>query len=121
VTVTRRKEGVLGLASPRSACAPTCDSSTRHTIAVGPQVDHDQFRLEYLGGSERAALDSILREFRLRGWRDDYDAAAAIVAALIRGGGCAPRRTVVRAVPSDFLTANGLERADLSKLFERLT
>jgi len=49
----------------------------------------EEFRLEWLGPSERAALDHLLREFKLRGWRDEDDAAGAIVGVLVRRGGSA--------------------------------
>jgi hypothetical protein len=81
----------------------------------------DEFRLEWLGRSERAALDQLLREFRRRGWRDDDDAAGAIISALARRGGSASRRTVLSAVPRDFLVRNAIRRVDVARMLDLLS
>jgi hypothetical protein len=80
-----------------------------------------ELRLKSLGNTERAALDRLLREFKLRGWRDEDDAADAIVATLARGGGRAPMKAVLASVPADFLVRNGIRRADVGRLLERLS
>jgi len=85
------------------------------------QTAAGKFNLDAFGHSERAALDYLLREFRLRGWRDDDDAAAAIVSALVRRGGSAPRRMVLRSIPRDFLDRNAIGRADVARLLDRLS
>lgn len=81
----------------------------------------EEFRLEWLGPSERAALDHLLREFKLRGWRDEDDAAGAIVGVLVRRGGSASCRAVLGAVPADFLVRNGIRRADVRRLLQRMS
>src|SRR5689334_23241968 len=53
-------------------------------VAVAPRSDID---LADLGPTTRAAHDRLLREFKRQGWRDDDDAAEAIVRTLTRRGG----------------------------------
>lgn len=76
--------------------------------------------LSRLGRSDQAATDRLTREFHLRGWTDDDDAASAIVEALARRGGHASRHIVLAAVPRDFLERNRLRRADVARALDRV-
>lgn len=83
-------------------------------------VKTNEVRLAQLGRTERAALDRLMREFARRGWRDEDDAALAIVSAITRRGGKASRRVVLASVPSDFLYRNQIRRADVERLIARV-
>ena len=80
----------------------------------------NEILLSRIGRSDRAALDYLTREFHRRGWSDDDDAAGAIVDALTSRGGHASRRTVLAAVPRDFLERNSLTRADIARTLDRV-
>jgi hypothetical protein len=80
----------------------------------------EQLRLSQLGRSDIAAEDRLIREFHLRGWSDEDDAAGAIVKALAQRGGQASRRIVLAAVPSNFLARNKLKRTDVARALDRL-
>lgn len=104
-----------------SIWAPALGGGTRtghtKTVAVAPPAD---IELAALGRTTRAAHDRLLREFQRQGWRDDDDAAEAIIGILERRGGRASRRAVVAAVPRDFLYRNQIRRADVERLIARL-
>ena len=79
-----------------------------------------QLELAQLGETHRHAIRRVLTEFRLRGWRDVDGAAVSIVDRLTKGGGRASPKSAARAVPATFLAINGLSRAELSRVLERL-
>jgi hypothetical protein len=85
-------------------------------------VDSPALQLEFsrLGKTRRMAIRALLSEFRSRGWNDSDGAAIAIVDLIDRRGGCAPPASAAAAVPARFLAANGVSRAEVSRLLERL-
>jgi len=57
------------------------------------------------------AIDRLLTKFTNQGWRDDGDAARAVVGAAATGEGAADPTALAKAVPETFLIANRITRA----------
>ena len=90
---------------------------TRHTRDIAT-ASSTSIALDRLGPDELSAVDRLLREFSLRGWRDVDGAATAVVDALMARNGLASKAVVLRAVPSEFFTRNHVTRAQVGRVLD---
>jgi hypothetical protein len=87
---------------------------------VAARTNAELLTMAKLGRTPQSAIARLVREFHYRGWRDDGEAAVAMVQVLQDRNGAAPLRVVAAAASADFLARNGVRRADLQNLLRRL-
>ena len=87
---------------------------------MASRIDAELLTLAKLGRTPQGAIARLIREFHYRGWRDDGQAAVAMVQVLQDRDGSASVRSVAAAASADFLSSNGARRGDLQELLRLL-